>query len=81
MQSVNLAAPLTPPHGQLLYIPLSAVTLLTATGVSYRPDAMTIGAGVHVVSWILQFIGHGFAEKRAPALLDNLLGGAHNFTR
>lgn len=28
---------------------------------------------VHVVSWILQFIGHGTFEGRAPALLDNLV--------
>ncbi|KNC98459.1 uncharacterized protein SPPG_06159 [Spizellomyces punctatus DAOM BR117] len=28
---------------------------------------------IHVVSWIMQFMGHGFAEGRAPALLDNLL--------
>jgi len=25
------------------------------------------------MSWIAQFIGHGVFEKRAPALLDNLL--------
>ena len=28
---------------------------------------------VFVVSWIFQFIGHGFFEKRKPALLDNLV--------
>jgi len=27
---------------------------------------------VHVTAWIAQFMGHGFAERRAPALLDNL---------
>ncbi|TQS31796.1 hypothetical protein Golomagni_07912, partial [Golovinomyces magnicellulatus] len=32
-----------------------------------------IALGVHVVSWIAQFIGHGAFEKRAPALLDNLI--------
>lgn len=26
----------------------------------------------HIASWILQFIGHGKFEGRAPALLDNL---------
>ncbi|KAJ3090160.1 hypothetical protein HK100_007530 [Physocladia obscura] len=30
-------------------------------------------AALHVVSWIAQFIGHGVFEKRAPALLDNLV--------
>lgn len=31
--------------------------------------------GVHVAGWIVQFIGHGVAEKRAPALLDSLFQG------
>jgi len=28
---------------------------------------------VEIVAWIAQFVGHGVYEKRAPALLDNLL--------
>lgn len=28
---------------------------------------------INVVSWLLQFLGHGKFEGRAPALLDNLL--------
>lgn len=28
---------------------------------------------VHVVCWLLQFLGHGVFEGRAPALLDNLV--------
>ena len=28
--------------------------------------------GLHVASWIAQFVGHGKYEGRAPALLDNL---------
>lgn len=27
---------------------------------------------VHIVCWILQFIGHGVFEKRKPALMDNI---------
>lgn len=27
---------------------------------------------VHIVCWLLQFIGHGKFEGRAPALLDNI---------
>ncbi len=27
---------------------------------------------IHVFGWILQFIGHGVFEGRAPALLDSL---------
>ncbi|KAL1902889.1 hypothetical protein Sste5346_000800 [Sporothrix stenoceras] len=32
----------------------------------------TYAAATHIASWILQFIGHGKFEGRAPALLDNL---------
>ncbi|KAL7952761.1 ER membrane protein [Trichoderma compactum] len=32
-----------------------------------------VALGVHVVSWIAQFIGHGVFEGHAPALLDNLV--------
>lgn len=32
-----------------------------------------VALAVHVVSWIAQFIGHGAFERRAPALLDNLV--------
>ena len=28
---------------------------------------------LHIISWIAQFVGHGIFEKRAPALLDNML--------
>lgn len=29
--------------------------------------------GLHITSWVAQFIGHGVFEGRAPALLDNLV--------
>lgn len=32
-----------------------------------------IAIGVHIFSWVVQFIGHGVYEGRAPALLDNLV--------
>lgn len=35
--------------------------------------ANTIGGTVFLLAWILQFIGHGKFEGRAPALLDNLM--------
>lgn len=38
-----------------------------------RAKVNTIAIAVHVVSWILQFIGHGKYEGRKPALLDNLV--------
>ncbi|KAF9263680.1 DUF962-domain-containing protein [Marasmius fiardii PR-910] len=62
------------PFAALLYTPQLALSLLTATAFAQRPDHLSIGWGVHAICWIAQFIGHGVAEKRAPALLDNLLG-------
>jgi uncharacterized membrane protein YGL010W len=38
----------------------------------YGATANQWAIGVHVFSWIAQFIGHGKFEGRAPALLDNL---------
>ncbi|KAI9837602.1 MAG: hypothetical protein M1838_004791 [Thelocarpon superellum] len=43
---------------------------LTAT---YGATANTWALGLHIFSWIAQFIGHGVFEGRAPALLDNLI--------
>ena len=43
---------------------------LTST---YGMKANYIAIGVHISSWIAQFIGHGIFEGRAPALLDNLI--------
>ena len=33
----------------------------------------SIICGINIFAWITQFIGHGIYEKRAPALLTNLL--------
>lgn len=55
----------------LVFAQLAAATHLYSTygGLStFMPAAI----GVHVVSWIAQFYGHGVHEGRAPALLDNL---------
>jgi len=62
------------PVAALLYTPQLIVTLLTATAFSARDNYQTIAWSVHVICWIAQFVGHGVAEGRAPALLDNLLG-------
>lgn len=51
-------------------------TILTATSFAHREHGQRIALYLHVVSWVMQFIGHGVAEGRAPALLDNILGGA-----
>ncbi|KAN0097276.1 Protein of unknown function (DUF962) domain containing protein [Tylopilus felleus] len=62
------------PVAAFLYAPQLILSLLSATAYAYRPDGIRNSIIVQVVSWIAQFLGHGLAEGRAPALLDNILG-------
>lgn len=50
--------------------------MAAADNYFYSVDAKTsttIAGGIFAVAWILQFLGHGKFEGRAPALLDNLM--------
>ncbi|KAG5644578.1 hypothetical protein DXG03_008152 [Asterophora parasitica] len=69
LEPVAAATPL-----QILYTPQLVLSLLTATAYSQASGHLSTAALIHGVSWIAQFLGHGLAEKRAPALLDNLIG-------
>lgn len=51
--------------------------LATATALAERADTLLFALGLHVTAWIAQFLGHGLAEKRAPALMDNLAAGKY----
>ncbi|GAV99444.1 duf962 domain-containing protein [Lentinula edodes] len=62
------------PVAALLYAPQFTLSLLTATAFAQRSDHLTVAITMQTISWIAQFLGHGVAEKRAPALLDNLVG-------
>ncbi|KAI6047069.1 hypothetical protein EDC04DRAFT_2621575 [Pisolithus marmoratus] len=62
------------PVAAFLYTPQMVLMLLTATAYAQSPDGIRNAIIVHVASWIAQFIGHGLAEGRAPALLDNVVG-------
>lgn len=62
------------PIAAFLYAPQMVLSLLTATAYGYRPDSIRNAIIIQVISWIAQFIGHGVAEGRAPALLDNIVG-------
>ncbi|KAJ3934218.1 MAG: hypothetical protein NXY57DRAFT_1047429 [Lentinula lateritia] len=62
------------PVAALLYAPQFTLSLLTATAFAQRSDYLTVAIAMQTFSWIAQFLGHGVAEKRAPALLDNLVG-------
>ena len=50
-------------------------TYLSAISFADRPNGIKIALAVHVGSWIAQILAHKFAEKRAPALKDNVIGG------
>ncbi|KAF2727151.1 DUF962-domain-containing protein [Polyplosphaeria fusca] len=45
----------------------------TLTSRYNRARVNGVAVGVHVVSWVMQFIGHGRFEGRRPALMDNLV--------
>ncbi|KAK7924601.1 hypothetical protein PG985_006655 [Apiospora marii] len=56
---------------------LAAICLAGAAGVNAAlalDSALTnqVAIATHIVCWLLQFVGHGAFEGRAPALLDNL---------
>ncbi|KAG2174064.1 hypothetical protein INT44_000178 [Umbelopsis vinacea] len=62
------------PATALLYAPVLYGMSYYATYLHRtNAEANNIALGLHIVSWILQFIGHGVAEKRSPKLLDNLI--------
>ena len=53
---------------------LGAASLANRVNQRYNTTKVTtIAVAVHIVSWILQFVGHGKFEGRKPALLDNLV--------
>ncbi|KAF8339115.1 uncharacterized protein EI90DRAFT_3144276 [Cantharellus anzutake] len=64
------------PTAALLYLPQMAASVLTATTFAHSTsfNEKQISITLHIVAWLVQFAGHGFAEKRAPALLDDLVG-------
>ncbi|KAH9882503.1 hypothetical protein J1614_000739 [Plenodomus biglobosus] len=67
---------LSPNTAGLTLTPLLLSAASLANRLTRSPARRTVNAvaaAVHVVSWILQFVGHGRFEGRKPALLDNLV--------
>jgi len=65
---------------QLLQLPQIVLMTLSATAIVHNfPNLYVYAVGLQVLSWIMQFASHAFAEGRAPALLDNLVGGTFLF--
>lgn len=59
--------------GMLAPLLLGATAYANHLTSTYGMKANYVAIGVHVFSWVAQFIGHGVFEGRAPALLDNLV--------
>ncbi|KAI0206180.1 DUF962 domain-containing protein [Astrocystis sublimbata] len=65
---------LEPVAGTILaFICLGAAALGNAALAQDSSQTNQAAIAVHVVCWLLQFVGHGAFEGRAPALLDNLV--------
>jgi uncharacterized membrane protein YGL010W len=55
---------------------LVGLNIAAAAFTAHVPNANLMALYIHLGSWIVQFIGHGVFEGRAPALLDSLVQGA-----
>lgn len=62
------------PLGGALYAPIVMGMAIVANRLTATYGSVaTVGClSAQLVAWVLQFIGHGKFEGRAPALLDNL---------
>jgi len=56
----------------LVFIYLKSGSLVAANTLILGYPVWKVALAIHVTAWILQFIGHGAFEGRAPALLDSL---------
>ncbi|KAG5301019.1 DUF962 domain-containing protein [Histoplasma ohiense] len=52
---------------------VSGTVFVNHLTVTYGSIATYWGLGIQAVAWVAQFVGHGAFERRAPALLDNLM--------
>ncbi|KAJ3579189.1 hypothetical protein NPX13_g1373 [Xylaria arbuscula] len=65
---------LEPVAGTILAFICLGAAAFGKAALSHNPTLTNqVAIAVHVVCWLLQFLGHGAFEGRAPALLDNLV--------
>jgi uncharacterized membrane protein YGL010W len=65
---------LEPVAGTVLAMICLAAAAASNKALSENPTSTNqIAIATHIICWILQFVGHGVFEGRAPALLDNLV--------
>lgn len=62
------------PIAAITYLPILSTMIMTASPIAHGPSGTEAAMGLFVLSWIAQFTAHAVAEKRSPALLDNLAG-------
>lgn len=69
------------PIGVAFYLFTTYLTLVVPHWLPFRhawgwtASALPFATYLFVGSWVVQFIGHGVFERRAPALVDNLAQG------
>lgn len=51
---------------------IASYFLLTKDFTLFGLSGLKTAALIHVIAWLIQFVGHGFFEKRKPALMDNI---------
>lgn len=69
-------------HGLILDVPVGAAHTPVVLGYllasrTFRnmvgpANSLGLALSLHVVSWVIQFVGHAVFEKRAPAITDSL---------
>ncbi|KAI1180530.1 DUF962 domain-containing protein [Nemania sp. FL0916] len=65
---------LEPVAGTILAFICLGATALGNAALARDPTSTNQAAlAVHVICWLVQFVGHGAFEKRSPAVLDNLV--------
>jgi len=69
------------PVGVAFYLFSTYLTVVVPQWLPYRhawgwnASALPFATYLFFGSWVVQFIGHGVFERRAPALVDNLAQG------
>jgi len=62
------------PVAAVLYYPILSLMILSSGPIADQSWGVKAAAWLFALAWVAQFAGHGLAEKRAPALLDNIVG-------
>ncbi|KAJ2851195.1 hypothetical protein IWW36_001334 [Coemansia brasiliensis] len=74
MMAYTLFYMILDPIAGVLIAPVIYSFLITSQQYAIHcSDSIKVMLALFVIAWVAQFIGHGVFEKRAPALVDNLV--------